>query len=103
MCDGATWRLLLGQDAQPNDLLQLRSGESDDEDLGDQVGGGAAVAGGGRWRQLEAAPAQQGLGAMWPGGDACRAAVLPPPPQNADRVWLIGEQRWEDRSRVKRG
>lgn len=23
--------------------------------------------------------------------------------QSGDRVWLIGEQRWEDRSRVKRG
>ena len=38
VCDASTWRLLLGQDAQPAVISQLRSGQSDDEDLGQQVG-----------------------------------------------------------------
>lgn len=38
VCDASTWRLLLGQDAQPSIISQLRSGQSDDEDLGEQVG-----------------------------------------------------------------
>lgn len=37
VCDAATWRLLLGADAKPAIISQLRSGQSDDEDLGEQV------------------------------------------------------------------
>ncbi|KAI3437857.1 hypothetical protein D9Q98_000303 [Chlorella vulgaris] len=57
VCDGATWRFLLGDDASPSEILNLYTGDSADEDLSEQ---------------------------------------------NTDRVWLLGEQRWEDRSRVKR-
>ncbi|PSC70776.1 peptidoglycan binding [Micractinium conductrix] len=57
VCDAATWRLLLGDDADPSEIYNLETGDSADEDLGNQTG---------------------------------------------DRVWLMGEQRWEDRSRVRR-
>lgn len=51
MADAATWKSLLGADAEPSDVLSLKSGDSTDEDLG--------------------------------GMD--------------ERVWLLGEQRWEIR------
>lgn len=57
VCDAATWRMLLGQDAHPSEISDLRSGDSADEDLS---------------------------------------------AQGTDRVWLLGEQRWEDRSRLRR-
>jgi len=43
VCDAATWRLPLGPDAQHAIISQLRSGQSDDEDLGEQVRAGGAV------------------------------------------------------------
>ncbi|KAL4419502.1 hypothetical protein ABPG77_002288 [Micractinium sp. CCAP 211/92] len=57
VCDAATWRMLLGDDAHPSEIADLRSGDSADEDLS---------------------------------------------AQGTDRVWLLGEQRWEDRSRLRR-
>lgn len=45
VCDGATWRLLLGEDAQPSDLARLKSGESDDDDLAAEVGGSSCAGG----------------------------------------------------------
>lgn len=77
VCDAATWRFLLGQDAEPADLAQLQTGESDDEDLAQQVGrqGVQVVHSGGRrcWR------AGWGTGGCsLQGGDAT-AASLPLP------------------------
>lgn len=37
VCDANTWRKLLGEDAQPSDILRMRSGESDDDDLAAEV------------------------------------------------------------------
>ena len=53
VCDVNAWRTLLGPNAKPQDLMHLRSGGSDDEDLSNVDG--------------------------------------------AERVWLLGEQRWENR------
>lgn len=51
VADAATWKSLLGPDAQPADVAQIRSGDKTDDDM-----------------------------------------------QDTDRVWLLGEQRWEVRS-----
>lgn len=40
VCDAATWRMLLGDDAHPSEIADLRSGDSADEDLSAQVGEG---------------------------------------------------------------
>jgi hypothetical protein len=40
VCDAATWKFLLGANAQPSDISKLHSGGSDDEDLADQVSPG---------------------------------------------------------------
>ena len=37
MCDATTWRLLLGEHAQPADLMQLFTGDSADDDLAAEV------------------------------------------------------------------
>lgn len=50
MADAATWKALLGPDAQPSDVESVKSDDHTDEDM-----------------------------------------------QGGDRVWLLGEQRWEIR------
>ena len=50
VCDAATWKVLLGANAQPSDISKLHSGGSDDEDLADQV---SWVSGGGGPRGAE--------------------------------------------------
>ena len=56
VCDVNTWKMLLGPDAKPEHLRDLRSGDSYDEDLSHVEG--------------------------------------------EERVWLLGEQRWENRRRM---
>lgn len=51
VADSATWKSLLGPNAQPSDLADVRSGDRTDEDM-----------------------------------------------QGGERVWLLGEQRWELRN-----
>lgn len=51
VADAATWKALLGADAQPSDIIHIKSGDITDEDM-----------------------------------------------QGTERVWLLGEQRWEVRN-----
>lgn len=111
VCDAATWRFLLGPSATPADLLSLHTGDSADEDLSMQVGNGL-----GRFTGLGCAAPDVNTGcgrrrrastcAGGAGNCEFANALTPPPPggpallQSSNRVWLMGEQRWEDRSRV---
>jgi hypothetical protein len=90
VCDGATWRFLLGDDASPSEILNLYTGDSADEDLSEQVRGQpvSLLMCSFVWHWLQYQCSSLSL-----------ALLLV---QNTDRVWLLGEQRWEDRSRVKR-
>lgn len=109
VCDASTWRLLLGQDAQPALISQLHSGQSDDEDLAQQVRVAWNALGYGIERKCTSSalsPACLPAISQSHGPPLLTVHLLPRPtrlPQSGDRVWLIGEQRWEDRSRVKRG
>ena len=58
VADTVTWKKLLGPDASPNDLDNINSGRSDDDDMADDHGG--------------------------------------------SRVWLLGEQRWENLSKMNK-
>jgi hypothetical protein len=48
-CDMATWKVLMGADARPEDIDKVFSGDSDDEDMEEQGLGRVYLMGEHRW------------------------------------------------------